>query len=75
MNFLRKEVERLREELSDITQVKLDKLIKNQQLFHRQFLQHRLPTSDFTHAQMCDSFLQSTTGRKRRTTEDEQDMF
>ena len=68
INFLRKELEQTKEDLSDITQIKLDKLLKNQQLFHQEML-FRL-NSDFNliHAQMCEDFLQSTPNKKRKTT-------
>ncbi|UJR20582.1 hypothetical protein I4U23_023707 [Adineta vaga] len=69
MTILHKEIERLKEELSDITQIKLDRLIKNQQLFHNQLLQHQFPLADSTHAQMCENFLQTTATKKRKTTE------
>ncbi|CAF3172261.1 unnamed protein product [Rotaria sp. Silwood2] len=67
LNNLRKELEHTKEELSDITQIKLDKLIKNQQLFHQQLLLRLNPDSDSIHAQMCDDFLRSTPNKKRKT--------
>ncbi len=65
---VKKEFETLKEELSDITQIKLDKLIKNQQIFHNQLLLRLFPESDSLHAQMCDNFLRSTPMKKRKTT-------
>ncbi|CAF1220240.1 unnamed protein product [Adineta steineri] len=67
IKLLRKELEKTKEELSDITQIKLDKIIKNQQLYHSQLLHHLLPKSDSIHAQLCDDFLRSTPNKKRKT--------
>jgi hypothetical protein len=64
---LKKELENIREELSDITQIKLDKLIKNQQLFHNQLLLRLYPDCDSIHAQMCEDFLRSTPSKKRKS--------
>ncbi|CAF3708759.1 unnamed protein product [Rotaria sordida] len=68
INNLRKELQHTKEELCDITQIKLDKLIKNQQLFHQQLLFHLNPNSDLIHTQMCEDFLRSTSNKKRKTT-------
>jgi hypothetical protein len=65
---LRKELEQTKEELSDITQIKLDKLIKNQQLIQNQILNRLYPNSDLMHAQMCQDFLRLTPNKKRKTT-------
>ena len=54
---MKKDLEKLREDLSDITQIKLDKLLKNQQTFQQQLLLHLSPDYHSTHAQMCDEFL------------------
>lgn len=67
---LRKELENTKEDLSDITQIKLDKLIKNQQLFHNQLLVRLYPDNDFIHAQMCEDFLRTTPKKKRKSTID-----
>jgi hypothetical protein len=66
--LLRKELENTKEALSDITQIKLDKLLKNQQLFHNQLLLHLFPDVDSIHAQMCEDFLRSTPNKKRKST-------
>jgi hypothetical protein len=66
LTSLRKELERTKEELSDITQIKLDKLLKNQQLFHNQLLFRLFPNDNSTHAQMCEDFLRSTPNKKRK---------
>lgn len=68
LNALRKELENTKEELSDITQIKLDKLIKNQQLYHQELLLCLNPNSDLLHAQLCEDFLQSMPNKKRKTT-------
>jgi len=65
---LRKELNNLKDDLSDITQIKLDKLIRNQQLYHNQLLLRLCPDSDSLHAQMCEEFLRSTPMKKRKTT-------
>ena len=68
LDILRKELQETKEELSDITQIKLDRLIKNQQLFHDQLLLRLHPNTDILHAQMCEDFLRSTPNKKRKTT-------
>jgi hypothetical protein len=65
---LRTELERTKEDLSDITQIKLDKLLKNQQIYHSELLLYLLPNLDSPHAQMCDDFLRSASAKKRKAT-------
>ena len=65
---LRTELERTKEDLSDITQIKLDKLLKNQQIYQSELLLYLLPTLDSPHAQMCDDFLRSSSTKKRKAT-------
>ena len=68
MDILRKELENTQDELSDITQIKLDKLIKNQQNFQNQLLLCLNPNDDSIHAHMCEDFLRSTPYKKRKST-------
>ena len=68
LNTLRKELQQIKEELSDITQIKLDKLLKSQQVFQNQLLVYLFPNSDSIHAQMCEDFLRSTPNKKRKAT-------
>lgn len=59
IHSLKKHLEKLQEDLSDITQIKLDKIIKTQQLFHSQLL-HCFSADD--------EFLRSTLHKKRKST-------
>ena len=68
LTALRTELERTKEDLADITQIKLDKLLKNQQRYHSELLLYLLPTLDSPHAQMSDTFLQSASTKKRKAT-------
>ena len=71
IHSLKKHLEKTEEDLSDITQIKLDKLIKNQQIFHNQLLLRLFPDCDTFHAQLCDEFLRSTPHKKRKSTTDD----
>lgn len=77
IEYLQKELDNLKGDLSDITQIKLDKIIKNQQLYHSEIVL-RLSSADLDdsiHKQMCDEFLHSTPSKKRKTTAESQDTF
>ncbi len=67
LRALKKELENRKEEVSDITQIKLDKIIKTQQLFQNQLLARLHPDCDSIHAQMCEDFLRSTPSNKRKS--------
>lgn len=70
LDNLKKQLENIKDDLSDITQIKLDKLIKNQQLFQNQLLLRLYPDTDYLHAQMCEDFLRISPKRKRKSTGD-----
>jgi len=77
IEYLQKELDNLKGDLSDITQIKLDKILKTQQLYHSEILL-RLSSKDLNdsiHKQMCDEFLHSTPNKKRKTTEESQNTF
>lgn len=64
LKSLRDELKQIKGDVFDVTQVKLDKILKNQQILLEQFPSSS--TSSSTHAQMCRDFLEANSTKKRK---------
>jgi len=68
---LRMDLERTKRQLTDSTQEKLDRLLKNQQLFHNELILRLFPTETSIHTQTAEDFFRSTPNnltKKRKLT-------
>ena len=65
LTSLRNELKRIKEDISDITQIKLDKVLKNQQALFEQM--SVAPLSPSAHAQMCREFVEANVTKKRKS--------
>jgi hypothetical protein len=54
------DLERTKRQLNDVTQEKLDLLLKNQQLFHNELVCRLIPSKTSTHTQTAEEFFLST---------------
>jgi hypothetical protein len=57
---LRMDLERTKRQLTDLTQEKLDLLLKNQQLYHNELILRLFPDETSVHTQTADDFFRST---------------
>lgn len=71
ISHLKTDLERTRRQLNDLTQEKLDRLIKNQQVFHDDFLARFATEEPLMTARMNEDYLPSTPNKlakKRKLT-------
>jgi hypothetical protein len=54
------DLERTKRQLTDLTQEKLDRLLKNQQLYHNELILHLSPNNTSIHTQTVEDFFRST---------------
>ena len=57
---LKMDLERTKRQLADLTQEKLDRILKNQQTHHDDLILHLFPLNSSIHTQTAEDFLEST---------------
>ena len=66
LNEIRFELKRVKEDLEEITQMKLDKLLKNQQTIHRDLLSFMVDQQIKSNSKISEQFYPSNSNKKRR---------
>ncbi len=63
---LRMDLERTKRQLADLTQEKLDRVLKTQQLYHHELILRLFPDETSVHTQTAEDFFQSTPNKSTK---------